>query len=70
MEFIDYVLNNYIKDGIDELDDRKLGTIITNKYESNIDAERELGDLDTIRDVFVKFQKHLYFKKLVRRIKI
>ena len=63
MEFIDYVLNNYIKDGIDELDDRKLGTIITNKYESNIDAERELGDLDTIRDVFVKFQKHLYFKK-------
>ena len=49
-------------DGIDELDDRKLGTIITNKYESNIDAELELGDLDTIRDVFVKFQKHLYFK--------
>ena len=63
-EFIDFVLNNYIKGGVEELDDRKLGTIITNKYQSNIDAERELGDLDEVIDVFIKFQEYLYLENV------
>ena len=63
-EFIDFVLNNYIKGGVEELDDRKLGTIITNKYQSNIDAERELGDLDEVKDVFIKFQEYLYLENV------
>mgnify|MGYP001288785022 FL=1 len=63
-EFIDFVLNNYIKGGVEELDDRKLGTIITNKYQSNIDAERELGNLDEVIDVFIKFQEYLYLENV------
>ena len=59
-EFIEFVLNNYIKDGVDELDDSKLGKLITLKYRSNTDARRVLGNLDEIRDVFIDFQKYLY----------
>ena len=63
-EFIDFVLSNYVKNGIDELDDRNLGTIITNKYRSITDAEQELGNTDEIRDVFIKFQEHLYLENV------
>ena len=63
-EFIEFVLSNYIKDGVDELDDSKLGKLITLKYKSNTDAERVLGDLGEIRNVFIDFQKHLYLENV------
>tara|TARA_B100000886_G_scaffold340186_1_gene308314 strand:+ start:2817 stop:5144 length:2328 start_codon:yes stop_codon:yes gene_type:complete len=63
-EFIEFVLSNYIKDGVDELDDSKLGKLITLKYKSNTDAERVLGDLGEIRNVFIDFQKHLYIENV------
>ena len=63
-EFIKFVLNNYIKDGVDELDDSKLGKLITLKYKSNTDAESVLGDLSQIREVFIDFQKHLYLENV------
>ena len=62
--FIEFVLNNYIKDGVDELDDSKLGKLITLKYKSNTDAERVLGNLNEIREVFIDFQKHLYLENV------
>ena len=61
-EFIEFVLSNYIKDGVDELDDSRLGQLITLKYQSNTDAERVLGDLNEIRNVFIDFQKYLYLE--------
>ena len=63
-EFIEFVLSNYIKDGVDELDDSKLGKLITLKYKSNTDAERVLGDLGEIRSIFIDFQKHLYIENV------
>ena len=63
-EFIEFVLSNYIKEGVDELDDSKLGKLITLKYKSNTDAERVLGDLGEIRNVFIDFQKHLYIENV------
>ena len=63
-EFIEFVLSNYIKDGVDELDDSKLGKLITLKYKSNTDAERVLGDLGEIRNIFIDFQKHLYIENV------
>ena len=62
--FIEFVLNNYIKDGVDELDDSKLGKLITLKYKSNTDAERVLGNLNEIREVFIDFQKYLYLENV------
>ena len=61
-EFIEFALSNYIKEGVDELDDSRLGQLITLKYQSNTDAERVLGDLNEIRNVFIDFQKHLYLE--------
>ena len=63
-EFIEFVLNNYIKDGVDELDDSTLGDLITLKYKSPTDAERILGDLGELRNVFIDFQKHLYLENV------
>lgn len=64
-EFIAFVLENYIKDGVDELDDGKLGELITLKYKSNPDAERVFGgNLDKIRPLFINFQRHLYLDKV------
>ncbi len=63
-EFIEFVLSNYIRDGVDELDDSRLGQLITLKYQSNTDAERVLGDLGEIRNVFINFQKHLYLESV------
>lgn len=59
-DFISFVLNNYIQDGVDELDISKLSTTITSKYGSVHQGQVILGNLDEIRRVFVDFQKHLY----------
>ena len=59
-EFIDFVLANYIKEGIDELDDTRLGHMIVLKYNTMNEAKETLGDLKEFRDIFIEFQKYLY----------
>ena len=59
-EFIDFVLANYIKQGIDELDDSRLGHMISLKYNTIYEAREKLGDLGEVRDIFIEFQKYLY----------
>ena len=62
VEFIRFVLNNYIQEGIDELDISNLSTIINAKYGSINEAQKELGPSNEIQEVFIKFQKFLYQK--------
>jgi type I restriction enzyme R subunit len=59
-EFISFVLNNYIKTGVDELDQEKLPILLINKYQSLEDAKEILGDTINITRLFIEFQKHLY----------
>ena len=59
-DFVRYVLQNYVKDGVDELDDKKLGVILQAKYGSLPDAQRQLGSINEIRTTFIDFQQHLY----------
>ncbi len=59
-EFIAFVLRNYVQEGIDELDDTKLGTVLRTKYGSMNDAQQKLGEIKQIRSVFIDFQRHLY----------
>jgi type I restriction enzyme R subunit len=59
-EFIDFVLSQYIKEGVGELAIEKLTDLIDLKYHSTNDAVAELGAPASIREVFVGFQKHLY----------
>lgn len=62
VEFIRFVLNNYIKEGIDELDISNLSTIINAKYGSINEAQKELGSSSEIKEAFTDFQKYLYQK--------
>ena len=58
-EFVSYVLRNYVSTGVDELDIARLSTLLNAKYGSLNAAQRELGDVDSIRRTFVDFQQHL-----------
>lgn len=59
-DFITFVLNQYIKQGVDELGQDKLKDLIELKYQSIHDATLALGNPTEIRQLFVGFQKHLY----------
>jgi type I restriction enzyme R subunit len=63
-EFIDFVLRNYVQDGVDELDIAKLSTTLTAKYGGVYEAQRTLGDVNEIKRVFIDFQQHLYTQRL------
>ena len=58
--FLNFVLEQYVRDGVGELDDEKLPAILALKYRAIADAKKELGDISFIRDTFVGFQAHLY----------
>lgn len=62
-EFIDFVLKQYIKTGVGELDQEKLPILLTNKYQSLEDAKEVLGDVKNISSLFIEFQKYLYEQK-------
>jgi len=58
--FLDFVLAQYVNEGVSELDDSKLPTLLDLKYGGVNDAIPELGDAPSIRELFVGFQKHLF----------
>ena len=64
-EFIEFVLRNYVKEGVDELDDSKLSTVLNAKYGGSHATPQELGDVDQIRSIFINFQQHLYSRTAV-----
>lgn len=59
-EFIDFVLSQYVHEGVGELALEKLTGLLDLKYHSINDAVDVLGSPAEIRDVFVGFQKYLY----------
>ena len=61
-EFVEFALTKYIETGIGELDQDKLPDLLNLKYQSISDADKALGGLSRIREIFVSFQKHLYSK--------
>jgi len=59
-EFLNFVLSQYVNEGVDKLDDEKLPDLLELKYYSIADAKRELGEIKSIRNAFIGFQEHLY----------
>lgn len=59
-EFLRFVLDHYVAQGVSELDTAKLPQLIELKYHSLGDAVHELGPVSSIREVFVDFQQYLY----------
>ncbi|HZO44322.1 MAG TPA: DEAD/DEAH box helicase family protein [Xanthobacteraceae bacterium] len=58
--FLDFVLAQYVSQGVGELDQDKLGNLLELKYHTVSDAAEELGGVPIIRDTFVGFQQYLY----------
>ncbi|PZO20388.1 MAG: restriction endonuclease subunit R [Leptolyngbya foveolarum] len=58
--FLDFVLEQYVKEGVGELDISKLPQLLELKYRAIKDAVRVLGNVNTINQTFVNFQQYLY----------
>ena len=58
--FLDFVLAQYVKVGVHELDKEKLAPLLKLKYNAIADAFAELGKPEEIGKVFTGFQKFLY----------
>jgi type I restriction enzyme R subunit len=58
--FLEFVLGEYVRVGVEELDISKLAGLLELKYGNVNDAAEKLGDIPQIRDIFVGFQRHLY----------
>jgi type I restriction enzyme, R subunit len=59
--FIDFVLSQYVSQGVEELDAEKLAPLLKLKYRGTLnDAFADLGKPDHVRGLFVGFQRHLY----------
>ena len=60
IEFIEFILDKYIEDGVKELSPKKIQSLVTLKYNTISDAAAVLGSPKAIRETFVGFQKYLY----------
>ena len=58
--FLEFVLSQYVKEGVGELDQAKLPHLLELRYHAIRDAALELGGIAKIRDAFNGFQRHLY----------
>jgi type I restriction enzyme R subunit len=59
-EFLDFVMAQYIQEGVGELDQEKLPHLLELRYRAVADAADLLGGVAKIRDAFVGFQHYLY----------
>lgn len=60
LAFVEFVLDHYVEEGVDELDMEKLTPLLRLKYHAIADAASDLGSPEQIRQTFVGFQKYLY----------
>jgi len=59
-EFIRFIINNYVTEGVDVLSAYNMPILINLKYHTINDAANELGSVTKIRETFIEFQKYLY----------
>ncbi len=59
------MLSLYVEKGVKELDDGRLKNLLELKYDSLTDAKEVLGDVKSIRSLFIGFQKYLYEDEVV-----
>ncbi len=63
-KFLDFVLKQYVDNGIKELDDKRLKDLLIAQYSAIEDAKSKIGDIKTIRETFIGFQKYLYEEEI------
>jgi len=67
LEFVDFLVSQYVESGVGELDDSKLNTLLEIKYVDVSNALKLLGNGETsiVRNIFLNFQKNLYMPREV-----
>lgn len=58
--FLDFVMGQYVAQGVEELDQGKLTQLLELRYKTIADAMAELGASPGIRAAFIEFQEHLF----------
>lgn len=58
--FLDFVLSQYVREGVGELAQEKLPRLLELKYKAVSDAATVLGGIARIKEAFIGFQKNLY----------
>lgn len=58
--FLDFVMGQYITQGVQELDQDKLARLLELRYQTLADATAQLGDPQNIRNAFINFQQNLF----------
>jgi len=66
-EFLDFVLSKYVDKGVGELAEDKLPKLLNLKYHAIADAEKSLGGVINIRELFFNLQERLYEKVRLRK---
>ena len=61
--FLEFVLGEYVRVGVEELDLSKLAGLLQLKYGNVNDAIEQLGEIPLIRETFVGFQRELYLRE-------
>jgi len=62
LEFVDFLVSQYIESGVGELEESKLETLLEIKYTDVFNGVKIVGDgeVSKVRDLFLTFQKYLY----------
>jgi len=62
LEFVDFLVSQYIESGVGELEESKLETLLEIKYADVFNAVKVLGNGEAgkVRNIFLTFQKNLY----------
>jgi len=62
LEFVDFLVSQYVQSGVGELDEGKLETLLEIKYVDVFNAVKVVGNgqVVAVRNLFLNFQKHLY----------
>lgn len=62
LEFVDFLVSQYVESGVGELDESKLETLLEIKYSDVFNAIKIVGngEVSYVRNLFLKFQRNLY----------
>lgn len=63
---VDFVLAQYVQQGVEQLDEGNLSGLLKLKYGGVSDAIAALGDAGQVRQMFVGMQHHLYAPAPIR----
>ena len=62
LEFVDFLVSQYVESGVGELEEAKLETLLEIKYADVFQGVKTVGngEVSKVRNLFLTFQKNLY----------